>query len=459
MRLAILHMAWLTALPAVMSSCADYLGREQPREVFEREDRWEHAPSWAGGSIQQRWWTTYDDQRLNARVATALSNNPRLAVLAARLARAQALTRQAAAASWPSINVGTGLLYGNEAVRMTGFDATDLEPWASSGQVSWEIDLFGKLRAAARSAREAEAAAFWELRGGRLLVASEVAESHFRILRLNGERELIASSVAANRDIVQTLRDRERAGLISTTALRRQEGEHERLSRSIVEIDRLRHLANLELATLLGRSSPEPPPSATFESVDLPGLPYRSTTDVMRSRPDLLAAEAQVRSAFQLEEATRLDLLPSLTLGAGASGESTALASGFREWIASTGPRLEIPIYDPQRLAAVKVRRAGTEEAAALYRQTALKAFQEVESAYLNLVNRRRQLALADREVDALSEARRNTLATLKAGLVSQVELLESERRTLEARRQRLALRHALLRDHLALVRALGGGL
>ncbi|MFM1560713.1 MAG: TolC family protein, partial [Roseibacillus sp.] len=154
-----------------------------------------------------------------------------------------------------------------------------------------------------------------------------------------------------------------------------------------------------------------------LQAVRTPPLPSRTTSAVLRHRPDLLAAEARVRSAFQLEESSRLNLLPSLALGAGASGQSSALAAGFRQWIASVGPRLDIPVYDPRRLAAVRVRR----------------------------------------EVTALDEARQNTLALFEGGIVSQIELLESERRSLEGRRQELAVRHALLRDHLALVKALGG--
>ncbi|NIP98589.1 MAG: TolC family protein, partial [Akkermansiaceae bacterium] len=109
--------------------------------------------------------------RLNDHIATALSDNPDLRVLGARLERARAQTRQASAAAWPSINLGTGLVLGNEQTRMTGFRPTDLEPWASSASVSWEIDLFGKLKASIRSARDAEEAAFWDLHAGRLLVA------------------------------------------------------------------------------------------------------------------------------------------------------------------------------------------------------------------------------------------------------------------------------------------------
>ncbi len=444
-------------IAVVLTSCAEHTPRNQPREVFQKGENWKHAPFWASGSIQQNWWTSYRDSRLNSRIATALANNSDLRVLAARLERSRAQTRQAAAASWPSINLGTGLVSGNEAIRMTGFKSVDLEPWASSAAISWEIDLFGKIRAATNSAHQAEQAAFWDLHAGRLLVATQVAEDHFRLLRLNEEKSLVVESVAANRKIVETMRHRNQAGLISTTELRRQEAEHERLTRTILDLERLRGLANLQLSTLLGRATPSPPSAGTLQAVRTPPLPSRTTSAVLRHRPDLLAAEARVRSAFQLEKSSRLNLLPSLSLGAGASGQSSALAAGFRQWISSVGPRLDIPVYDPRRLAAVRVRRAETDEAAALYRSTALKAFEEVESSYLNLANRGRQLSAVRREVTALDEARQNTLALFEGGIVSQIELLESERRSLEGRRQELAVRHALLRDHLALVKALGG--
>tara|TARA_Y100000766_G_scaffold219794_1_gene191743 strand:+ start:15017 stop:15370 length:354 start_codon:yes stop_codon:yes gene_type:complete len=109
-------------------------------------------------------------------------------------------------------------------------------------------------------------------------------------------------------------------------------------------------------------------------------------------------------------------------------------------------------------MAGIAEGRAATDEAAALYRKRAIIAFKEVESSYLNLGNRHNQLQAARREVASLEKARQNTLSTFENGLVSQIELLESERRSLEGRRQELAIRHALLRDHLTLIRALGGG-
>ncbi|MEE3180110.1 MAG: TolC family protein, partial [Verrucomicrobiota bacterium] len=319
----------LTLVSALLVSCVQHRPRQQPREVFQRGEKWRHAPSWASASLRQDWWKSFRDSRLNSHLATALAHNPGLRVLSTRLERARAQTGQARAAAWPSINLSSGLVFGNEQTRMTRFSPTDLEPWASTGSVSWELDLFGRLHAGTRSAREAEQAAFWDLHAGRLLVVTRVADAHFRTLRLNEERSLIADSIAANRKIVEVRRERRKAGLLSDTELLRHEAEHESLTRSLLDLDRLRGLAHLQLETLCGGSS-LPRTSSHLAAVRTPALPMRTTSAVMTRRPDLLAAESRVRSAFQLEESARLHLLPSLTLGAGASGESASLLSGFR---------------------------------------------------------------------------------------------------------------------------------
>ena len=447
----------LTLLPALLASCTLHLPRQKPGEVVPRNEKWRHAPSWARASLRQEWWKGFGDSSLNSHLATALSRNPDLDILGNRLERAQAQTHQARAAGWPSIRIDSGLLLGREQSRVTGLSPMDLDPWANSASFSWELDLFGRIRAGTQAARQAEQAALWDLHGGRLLIATRVTEAYFRILRLNEERTLISGSVSANQMILTVLRAREKAGLISKTTRLRQEAEHENLARALLNLDRLRDLALLQLETLCGGDS-LPLPALHLSAIPSPPLPARTSSAVLAQRPDLLAAEARVRSTFQLEESIRLQLLPSLTLGANSRATGSSLLAGFRQWIATAGPQLEIPIYEPSRAAEVKVRRAATNEAAALYRKRAITAFREVEASYLNLGNRHRQLEAAQREIRALEEARQNTLATFENGLVSQIELLESERRSLEGKRQELAIRHTLLRDHLALVRALGGG-
>ena len=131
----------------------------------------------------------------------------------------------------------------------------------------------------------------------------------------------------------------------------------------------------------------------------------------------------------------------------------------FAVWSREIGPSLDIPIYDPTRLASIKIRRAETNAAVADYRSTLVNVVGEIDAAYINLQSRKTQYASVCREVDALAKARINVIANFKAGLVSQVEVLESERSYWESRRAKVILEEAVLRDHVALVRALGGGL
>jgi len=447
----------LVLLSTLLTSCSQFLPRKQPEEALPQRSGWRHAPAWARAALQQDWWKGFENSQLDSLISTALSRNPDLGVLSKRLERSRAQTRQVRATAWPTINLNSGFLPGREQSRATGWSPLDLEPWANDGSVSWELDLFGQIKAGTRAAREAEQAALWDLHAGRLLTATAVAGAHFRILRLNEEYFLVASSVSANQKILTFLRARKDAGLLSETLILRQEAEHENLTRSLLDLERLRGLALLQLETLCGGESLSRP-SRHLSACRTPPLPTRTSAAILAQRPDMLAAEARLRSAFELEESKRLGLLPSLTLGGSARSRGPSLLSDFRQWIAKAGPSLDLPIYSPSRMAAIAEGRAATDEAAALYRKRAIIAFKEVESSYLNLGNRHNQLQAARREVASLEQARQNTLATFKNGLVSQIELLESERRSLEGKRQELAIRHALLRDHLTLIRALGGG-
>ena len=447
----------IVLLSTLLTSCSQFLPRKKPQESLPQRSGWRHAPSWAHKALQQNWWKDFADSRLDSLIDTALSRNPDLGILSKRLERSRAQTQQARAAAWPAINLNSRFLPGREQSSATGWSPIDLKPWANDGSVSWEIDLFGRIAAGTRAAREAEQAALWDLHAGRLLTATAVAGAHFRILRLNEEHALVASSVSANQKILTFLRARKEAGLVSETVILRQEAEHERLTRSLLDLERLRGLALLQLENLCGGES-IPLPAGHLSTCRTPPLPGRTSAAVLAQRPDMLASEARLRSAFELEESKRLNLLPSLALGGSARARGPSLLSDFRQWMAQVGPSLDIPIYSPSRIASVAAGRAATNEAAALYRKRAITAFKEVESSYLNLGNRHNQLQAAKREVVALEKARRNTLATFENGLVSQIELLESERRSLEGKRQELAIRHALLRDHLTLIRALGGG-
>ncbi len=414
---------------------------------------WRQIPAWAASRIQQSWWRQYGDANLNRDVATAFANNPDLAVIAARLELAEAHVSKSRAASLPSLNLGLGRRDGRK--KDVDFGPYNLAPWEGGGQFSWEIDLSGRLRAATRSAKAARDAAFWEVHAARLQLASRIAATRFNIYRFNTEVFLLQESTRASQKTVNTLKARADAGIIASTAYHRQKAEHEKFNRQLIDVKRMRDLAVVQLRSLTGGGAVSGTSHRHLPSAKPPSsLPINQ---LLKANPTLLAAEARVRSAFQLEKAAKLDLLPSFRLDASATGAGSSLSGRYKTWRNRVGASLDIPIYDPIRLASIKVRRAEGKAAAAQYRSAVLVVLEEVDRAQINLRSRRQQLQVSQREVSALNETRHHAAAQFKAGITSQIEYLDTERRWLEAKRSEAALRQLSLNDHVNLINATGG--
>jgi outer membrane protein TolC len=156
---------------------------------------------------------------------------------------------------------------------------------------------------------------------------------------------------------------------------------------------------------------------------------------VWSTRPDLIEAEAEVRAAFALEDSARLDLLPSLSLGAGGSAGKSSLTGQLKTWELSAGPRLEIPIWDPSRMAELRRSKARAALAASSYR--ALESLEKETSSLLIAWN------------DAKSKS--------SAGAISFFEETLAAKRHQEASTLRSLMRLRVLNDYLLLVRSLGG--
>ncbi len=414
---------------------------------------WRQIPAWASARMQQRWWVQYGDADLNRDVAAAFANNPDLAVIAARFERADAQVAQARAAGLPSLNLGIGYREGRQQELDLG--PYNLAPWQGGGQFSWELDLSGRLRAATRSAKAARDAAFWDLHAARLQMASRIAATRFNLYRFNAEMAFLEESTRASQETVSTLKSRADAGIIAGTDYHRQLAEHEKFKRLRVDVKRLRDIAVVQLRALTGGGAVS---GTTRRDIPSPrNLSSLSLAQLLKANPTLLAAEARVRSTFQLEKSARLDLLPSFRLNASATGAGNSLTGRYKVWQHQVGPALDIPIYDPVRLARIKVRRAEGKAAAAQYRSAVLLVLEEVERAQVNWRSRRQQLQMAQREIASLGKTRADAAARFKAGITSQIEYLDAERRWLETKRAEAALQQLLVNDHINLIKALGG--
>ncbi len=415
---------------------------------------WVQAPR-DGWALQADWWKSFGDPRLGNLIHEGWNSNPEVEIALQRIESARADRFEAMAALFPKAGISAGYRQGREQDRTTGYRPDDLEPWTADGGISWELDVTGKRGARIASAKAGEAAAFARWQGVRLLVATEIASARFE--------DAVLSAEIDRHD--RQLEDEEKAlamsaqilanGLISSAQHAARTSEAGQLKREVSDLRRLRDTARLRLTRLLGGSSAPSVRSGFLPT--LPQAPLRVPADVWGTRPDLLAAEAEVRAAFALQDAARLDLLPSLSLGAGGSLGTNSLSGQLKTWELSAGPRLEIPVWDPSRIAAVRRSQASAASAAASYRSAALKAVEEIETAYLGYTHLRSQYDSLGRECTDLLTAWNDAKSKAASGAGSLLEAADAGRNYHAATRLRGRVLLRTLDEYLVLVRALGG--
>lgn len=414
---------------------------------------WAHQPA-GGSALRADWWKAFGDPALDDLISRGWNSNPEIEAALQRVESARADRFEAMAALFPKASLGAGFREGREQNRVTGFRTDDLEPWTAAGEVSWEIDITGKRAARLASAKSAEGAAYARWRGARLLIATEIALARFEILILGAE---VATRKAQLSDEEKAMEFNEamfKQGLISSNDRATGISAAESARRGLSELERRRDLARLRLDRLCGGNAGAPPHGALPV---VPPSPLKSPAAVWGSRPDLIAAEADLRSAFAAWDAARLDLLPTLSLGVGGNLGKNSLSSQLRTWELSAGPRLEIPVWDPARIAMAKRSKSSAAESAANYRITALRAVEEIEGAYVNLSRRRGQLASSERERESAKTAWLDARSKTRSGAGSFAEEISISRNHHDISRAAALLRLQLLDDYLALVRALGG--
>lgn len=414
---------------------------------------WVHAPAGAR-PLAGEWWKSFGDPALGDLIRQGWENNPDMEMALRRIELARADRFEAMASFFPKAGIAAGYREGREQNRTTDFRPDDMEPWVGEAAVSWEIDVTGKLRARAAAADAGEAAAFARWQGVRLLIASEIAAARFEDTIHSEEIIRQSDQLIAEEKSLEMTRQMLQRGLISSGDLASRLAQVENLRRGISELTRLRDNARLRLVRLRGGI---PAPRTANDTPTVPSVVTRIPADVWRSRPDLIEAEAEVRSAFALEDSARLDLLPSLSLGAGGSLGKGSLTGQIKTWELSAGPRLEIPIWDPSRLAELKRSKAGAALAASSYRAVALNAVEEIESSHVDFTRHRMQLDSLEKETSALLTAWSDAKLKSSSGAASFFEETVAGKRYQEASALRSTMRLRVLNDYLKLVRALGG--
>jgi multidrug efflux system outer membrane protein len=405
------------------------------------------------------WWRAFAAPPLDDLIRRADQNNFTIRLMAARLAEARAIQRATTAARWPTLGFSANAT--REDGPLTNAASSSGTLYIAGVNLSYEVDLFGRL------ARESKAASLDTaehedlLRAARLMVQAEIAQTYFALWAVDADRALVRAAAASRHQTARLTEGLVRSGLAPELAVVRLRAEAEAVGAEALTLDQRRAELEHALSVLVGETASTFQLASVDDPASLPTVPPGIPGTVLVRRPDVGAARQAMMAAQIRSGVARDSWVPTLSLTAFGGFASPALGSLIAASAAGSGlgALLLLPIFDGGRyLATVAKADAGLDAAAASYGQQILIAIKDVEDQLSALRLLAEQNAVLKRATDAALRTKALVASNYKVGLASQLELLDAERSELRDRRQSLLVHAARFQATVGLVKALGGG-
>ncbi|NMM81539.1 multidrug transporter [Acidovorax sp. SRB_14] len=414
-----------------------------------------------------QWWSVYGDAQLNALIDEALADAPDLAAAAARLQRAGAVVQIAGSANKPQFSAnasvtGDKLSYNHLIPRSPATEGMN-DYGRATLDVRWELDFWGKNRAALAAATSDVEASRAELAQARLWLAAGVAANYAELSRLYANRDTAAKAVEIRRKTASLFAQRFDNGLETRGGLRNADARRAVTEGELLAIDEQIALQRHRLAALLG-AGPDRGLSIAAPTLKLDrafGLPAELSADLLGRRPDVVATRLRAEAQARRIEQKKAEFYPNVNLSALVGVQSLGLdmlAKGG-SGIASVGPAISLPIFSGGRLQGeLRGAHAGYAEAVAQYNATVARALQDVADNAVSQKALGQRLVKAQEAVEAAAEAHRVASNRYEGGLATYLEVLTAEDSLLGALSAQTNLRSASFTLDIGLQRALGGG-
>ncbi|MFC0204682.1 efflux transporter outer membrane subunit [Novosphingobium soli] len=456
----------LALLGAVlMAGCAMAPDYRPPVTTAPGEFR--ETPGWAAaaprdGEERGPWWAVFADPVLSDLEDRAGQASPTLAAALARYDAARAAARMQAADLYPQVSASGQAsrerLSGNRPLGAG--NAQEYDDYVVGGGVSYELDLWGRIRSQVRGARgEAEASAA-DLASARLSLQAAVADAYFRLVGLDAQAQLLARSVDAFTRAYELTATRREGGIASGIDVNRARTVLANARAQVATVANQRAATEHEIAALVGELATTFTVPAQVQALDPPAPPAATPSELLQRRPDIAAAERRVFAANARIGAARAAFFPSLTLGASGGWESTGgglLTTPSAFW--ALGPLSGLlTVFDGgRRTSQVRISRAEYDEAAATYRDTVLAAFRQVEDA-LAATRYLSEASTAQREAaEAAQRTSDIAMSRYRDGASDYLEVVTAQTDALEAQRSYISVQTQRMQASVGLVRALGG--
>jgi NodT family efflux transporter outer membrane factor (OMF) lipoprotein len=428
-------------------------------------DRFAAAPA-SGSEPEVAWWDSYGDPVLSDLVRRAARENRDVKIAAERVRAAR--SGETISRSWlfPSLSVqGAGFDhrtgYGSD-VKQVVPEAANTKGWQGGVDVSWEVDIAGRLRAGAAAAAADTLATVNTARGVRLLVVSDVATNYFTLVGALRQLDTVRAISAAQDETLRLVSARQRAGLATPFDVERAQTEASKARAAIPPLETLAAVSRHRIAVLicdqaLNASSIAPSRAEVTLPSPRPGQP----ATLLQRRPDLLAAQAQLEAANARRQQAMAEWFPRLVLGAmfGSEGLSiNGMALGAARF-SNVAALLAMPIFNAGRTQAINdIAESGQKEAVLHYEDAIVRALEDVENSLVALDDERQRAQLLQSAAASADAALGHAQSLYDRGQIDLLPLLDAQRVRLSVRIGANDANTQALLDSVQLYKALGGG-
>ncbi|WP_109477056.1 efflux transporter outer membrane subunit [Paraburkholderia sp. C35] len=461
---------------AALAGCAvgpDYVAPKADYVPFHNTEAVASRQTTLAAPKLDAWWTGFNDPMLEKVVQRALDQNLSLQASIARVTQARAAAQAAGAQLLPTVDAGASYTAEHQSTEgplgalASAFPnySRDQKEYVVGATASWEIDLAGGLRRAHAAARDEEQAAEAAQLGTRITVAADAADAYLQVRGLQARVAVTQDQIDTDAHLLELVKARKQAGAADEREVAQAEALL-RQARAAMPALRISLEAQLNrLDVLMGAQPGTYAAELNTNSAVIPDIPAIGTgdqpVDVLRRRPDIIAAERHLAASNEQIGAALSDYYPKISLS-GALGFDSLSASKLFSAKAfqpvGTGA-LQWRLFDFGKVdAEVKNARGAHAEALAQYKEAALKATEDVEDAFITLSQTELRAQELQQEVAALTRSRDLSEKAYRAGSITLTDVLDADRLLLVSRDDLDATRADAARAAVRTFRALGGG-
>jgi multidrug efflux system outer membrane protein len=456
---------WIVVAAALLAGCAigpDY----KPPAVAEPETFRGQAIAEATSFADAPWWEAFADPILRNLIQEALRNNYDVAIAAARVQEARANLRIARSDLFPSLDyggsAGRGKIMPGIAGSPGGPSPTANNFYSATMSMSWELDIWGRIRRLTEAARATLFATEDARRGVWLTLVSDLAQAYFQLLELDVELQIARDSTQAYQGTYNIFLDRFNLGVASKLETSRAQGALGEAQATIPQLESDIVAKENQLSILLGKApGPIPRGQPMYAQPVVPVVPAGLPSALLARRPDLRQAEQDLVAANARIGVAKAEFFPKFSLTAlfGTSSPEVSALTGGSATIWAVAGMFSGPLFNAGRtLGTYRASIAQWEQARLSYEQAVLTALREVSDALTALAKLSEAEAAQDAAVRALADAVEHATDRYRQGLASYFEVLEAQQQLYPAQTTLAQIRRNRLLTYVQLYKALGGG-